>query len=377
VHSRRAFFHEVFGIAVGAAGLAACGRSSSDGATIRVTDPPESSTAPASTIAPTSATPRSSTLSKPSSTDDVQPASTIAVDLPWAGADFGELDRFIETTNGEAFVIVEGGVTIHEWYRTDAGYVRDIASAQKSVLSLLVGRAIADGLIGLDTVVDEVLGTGWTTHGDTAAITVRQLLSMTSGLDDELRVIAAPGTLWRYSRAFAQLFTVLSTVTGRPIDDVARDWLFDPAGAAGARFYERPASANLPSIGMLAGVNDLAAIGRLVLDATVPSLSSTWLAESFAPSQQFNPSYGYLWWLNGQRSYLLPGPAPTPIIGDLIPTGPSDLVAALGKDDQKLHISRELDLVVARLGGKADPDATLALSRFDAELWTLLDAMRR
>ena len=41
--------------------------------------------------------------------------------------------------------------------------------------------------------------------------------------------------------------------------------------------------------------------------------------------------------------------------GPLIPTAPADLVAALGKADQKLYIPRALDLVVARLGDKADP----------------------
>ncbi len=64
-------------------------------------------------------------------------------------------------------------MTVHEWYRTDDTYARDIASAQKSVLSLLVGRAIGDGIIGIDTLVDDVLGPGWTPHGQTSGITVR------------------------------------------------------------------------------------------------------------------------------------------------------------------------------------------------------------
>ena len=83
--------------------------------------------------------------------------------------------------------------------------------------------------------------------------------------------------------------------------------------------------------------------------------------ESFAPSQPFNASYGYLWWLNGQESFMLPGPTPPARPGSLIPTAPADLVAALGKADQKLYISRALDLVVARLGDKADPESRPAL----------------
>ena len=73
---------------------------------------------------------------------------------------------------------------------------------------------------------------------------------------------------------------------------------------------------------------------------------------------------------------MLPGPAPPSRAGPLIPTAPADLVAALGKADQKLYISRELDLVVARLGDKADPESRPALSTFDAALWTMLDRLR-
>ncbi len=60
--------------------------------------------------------------------------STEVASTPWAGADFGELDVFLANTAGESFVIVEGGRRIHEWYRTDASYTQDVASAQKSVI---------------------------------------------------------------------------------------------------------------------------------------------------------------------------------------------------------------------------------------------------
>ena len=294
---------------------------------------------------------------------------------PWSGAEFDELDEFLAVTNGEAFAIVEGGVTVHEWYRSDDTYARDIASAQKSVLSLLVGRAITEGFIGLDTFVDDVLGSGWTPHGQTSGVTVRHLLTMTSGLDDRLALVAAPGTGWLYSGAFAQLFEVLSVTTGREVDDLAKEWLFEPARADGAMFYERRTDEFAP-IGMRATVNDLVAIGQMVLDGSQPGLPDRWLDQSLAPSQPFNASYGYLWWLNGQESFMLPGPTPPARPGSLIPTAPADLVAALGKADQKLYISRALDLVVARLGDKADPEARPALSTFDAALWSMLDRLR-
>ena len=168
---------------------------------------------------------------------------------------------------------------------------------------------------------------------------------------------------------------MLSVTTGRDVDDLATEWLFEPAGADNAVFYERRTDDFAP-IGMRAAAKDLVAIGQMVLDGTVPSLPNGWLDESFAPSQPFNDSYGYLWWLNGQESFMLPGPAPVARPGSLIPTAPIDLVAALGKADQKLYISHELDLVVARLGDKADPESRPALSTFDAALWELLVRLR-
>ena len=266
-------------------------------------------------------------------------------------------------------------MTVHEWYRTDDTYARDIASAQKSVLSLLVGRAIGDGIIGIDTLVDDVLGSGWTPHGQTSGITVRHLLTMTSGLDDSLALVSPPGTGWLYSGAFA---AALRGPRGhhrprrrRPRQRVA----LRCCTRRHRRVYERRTDEAAP-IGLRATVKDLVAIGQVVLEASQPGLPDGWLDDSFAPSQPFNHSYGYLWWLNGQDSYMLPGPAPAARPGSLIPTAPIDLVAALGQADQKLYISRALDLVVARLGDKADPESWPALSTFDATLWAALDRLR-
>ncbi len=302
------------------------------------------------------------------------PALTGPPVTPWSGADFAGLDRFLEAAGTDAFRVVEDGTVIHEWYRADSTFARDVASAQKSVLSLLVGRAIGDGLVTLDTSVDDVLGDGWTSHGQTELITVAQLLTMTSGLDDRFAVLSPPGAEWHYSGVFAVLFDVLTTITGRPLDELANDWLFEPAGAPTAMFYDRPSGGFAP-IGLRAAASDLTSIGQTVLTAAPPVIRPDWIDESFAPSTLLNEAYGYLWWLNGQESFRLPG-ARRERTGPLIPNAPTDLVAALGKDDQKLYISRELGLVVARLGAKASPEVLPALSSFDDPLWRMLVELR-
>ena len=91
------------------------------------------------------------------------------------------------------------------------------------------------------------------------------------------------------------------------------------------------------------------------------------------PSQALNRSYGYLWWLNGQASYKLPGPQQITFTGPIIPTAPADLIAALGKNDQKIYVVPSLGLVVVRQGKEAG-DVGLALTSFDAELWRHLMA---
>jgi CubicO group peptidase (beta-lactamase class C family) len=327
------------------------------------------------------ATSSSSTLpmsSTSTSTTTPPPASAPPADAPtqgaWQGADFSSLDSFLERTAGEAFAIWESETMVHEWYRNDASYTRDIASAQKSILSLLIGRAIGDGSFALDTAVDDVLGPQWTAQGASAGITIEQLLAMSSGLDDGRNVIAAPGQRWRYSGAFAALFDVLTSVTGRSLNDVAQPWLFEPAGATSSVFYERPAGSAAP-IGLRSTVPDLIALGRLVLDGGPPGLADGWLERSFRPSQAYNRSYGLLWWLNGQESFMLPGPD-RQFPGSLVPTAPASMVAALGKDDQKLYVVPEHRLVVARLGGRGVPATQAARSTFDVDLWERLGSLR-
>ncbi|MGQ0647731.1 MAG: hypothetical protein ACT4P7_09160 [Gemmatimonadaceae bacterium] len=76
------------------------------------------------------------------------------------------------------------------------------------------------------------------------------------------------------------------------------------------------------------------------------------MTSSSSPS---NPSYGYLWWLNGQVSHRIPGRYTLPSrTGSLIPSAPADRFAALGKGDKKIYVIPSLDLVVARHGDEAD-----------------------
>jgi CubicO group peptidase (beta-lactamase class C family) len=95
-------------------------------------------------------------------------------------------------------------------------------------------------------------------------------------------------------------------------------------------------------------------------------VSSSWIQRStHATNPALNPSYGYLWWLNGGRHHYLPL-NPSKKNGPIFPGCPKDVIAALGKDDQKIYVVPSLDLVVTRFGDAAD-SSTPAISKFDAQ----------
>lgn len=55
--------------------------------------------------------------------------------------------------------------------------------------------------------------------------------------------------------------------------------------------------------------------------------------------------------------------------GSLIPSGPTDMIMALGKNDQKIYVIQSKKMVVIRMGDVANPaNPTFALSGFDEEL---------
>src|SRR5262249_15678835 len=82
-------------------------------------------------------------------------------------------------------VQVDGVVVRDAYYRgTDANTPHDVRSVTKTVTSLLIGAAIDSGcLTSLDQTLGELLGDLAPSDPDKAAITLRDLLTMTSGLD--------------------------------------------------------------------------------------------------------------------------------------------------------------------------------------------------
>jgi len=285
----------------------------------------------------------------------------------------------------QAFVILADGKILAERYWGGRGrtWQRDVASVQKSISSLLAVMAVDKGLLDDDAKVARYLGAGWTnlTAAQEAPITVRHLLTMTSGMTEQLTYLAPPGTKWWYnSNAYYCLNKVLSKVTGLAMTDLCTRWLMNPIGGEHDHWAARPGTGGFsidpkgdPIEGFYCSALDLARIGLLVqrdgLWGSTRLLPSAGLTTAITPSQALNQSYGQLFWLNGQPSFV--DASQHAHTGELFTTAPSDLVCALGLVDQKIYVSRSKKLVITRLGDDGtDPDGT----KFDTPLWQLLTA---
>jgi hypothetical protein len=60
--------------------------------------------------------------------------------------------------------------------------------------------------------------------------------------------------------------------------------------------------------------------------------------------------------------------------GSLVPNAPSDMYAAMGKNDQRIYVIPSENLVIIRMGDAAD-DSNLALTDFDLSLWSKINAV--
>ena len=300
-------------------------------------------------------------------------------DLDWCDEELDDLHDFLEEKDTKAFIILKDGHLAVEWYY--GSFTQDSlwywASAGKSLTATLVGIAQEEGLLSIDDPAQDYLGAGWTNTSaeQEAQITIRHQLTMTSGLNDVIFACTNPiclnftadvGTRWAYHNApYTLLDGVIEAASGQSLNSYYLSKIGSKIGAFGSYF---PIGFNNV---FFSNARAMARFGLLIQadgiwNETTVLGDMDYLTAMTSPSQELNPSYGYLWWLNGQSSYLLPT-MQTVFNGPIIETAPDDLFAALGKDDQKIYIVPSEGLVVIRMGEAASE--SLALSEFDADLW--------
>lgn len=316
------------------------------------------------------------------------------VDPSRAGWNVAALDAALDyarSAHSSSMVILLNGRILaeHEWdvdgparyarmrvgKTSDGRIIEDVASAQKSLVAVLAGVAQARGKLDLNATVDQYLGRGWSKadRAAEAAITVRHLMTMTSGLNDGLSYLAPAGDTWRYNTAaYSRMIGVIEKAVGTDIQTFTHDVLTAPTGMTDTRWLPRPWSTGNDAanpIGLATTGRDLARFGLLILargrwEGKDFLQGEDYVREMLMPSQSLNPSYGLLWWLNGQPRFQLAG-ATNSQSGSLIPAAPADLVAAQGALDRKCYVVPSLGLVVTRLGDQTG-------EAFNNEFWKLL-----
>lgn len=305
--------------------------------------------------------------------------------LNWCPDKIQNLYDYLDSTNTKAFIVLKDGKIVLEKYfdtfTEDSLHVWN--SAGKTLVGFMTGIAQQEGYLNISDTTSTYLGTGWTslTPAQEEMITIRHQLSMTTGMDDVtngdctdpgcLTYLADAGTRWSYHNApYTLLNTVISTATGQNFNAYIASKLGNStAGISGAFitfgynkvFISKPKS--FARFGLL-----LLAEGNW--NGTPILNDPAYFSAMTNSSQTINPSYGYLTWLNGKSSFMVPG-LQFSFSGSLMPNAPNDMYAALGKNSQIINVVPSQNLVLMRMG---DGDGvSLVGTQYNDSIWVRMN----
>lgn len=300
--------------------------------------------------------------------------------LNWCPQKITQLYDYLESTNTKSFMVLKDGKIVLEkyfgTYTADSLHVWN--SASKTLVGFMTGIAQQEGYLNISDTTSDYLGTGWTslTSAQEEKITIRHQLTMTTGMDDItngdctdpncLTYIADAGTRWSYHNApYTLLNTVLSNATGQNFNSYISSKLGTPCGISGLfvtfGFNKVFVSKTRP----------FARFGLLLLANGswngAPILNDpAYFTAMTNSSQSINPSYGYLTWLNGKSSFMVPG-LQFSFNGPLCPDAPTDMYAALGKNGQIINVVPSQNLVLVRMG--EGDGTTLVGTQYNDSIW--------
>lgn len=286
--------------------------------------------------------------------------------LGWDTSAITPLYDFLASENTKAFIVLKDGkIVLEKYFDTFAqDSIWYWASAGKSLTAVLVGIAQQNGLLSINDKSSKYLGSGWTncTAEQEDKISILNQLTMTTGLDDGvenkdctadtcLKYLAEPNSRWAYHNApYTLLEKVIESASSKKINQFTQQQITSKTGISGLWFtadennvfYSKPR--NMARFGLLA-LNNFVWNGDSILTDII------YRNAMINTSQNLNKSYGYLWWLNGKESYMLPTLQKV-FNGSLAPDAPNDMFAAMGKNGQLACISPSKGLVVVRMGDK-------------------------
>ncbi len=288
--------------------------------------------------------------------------------LGWCPERIASMYTFLEQQNTKGFIVLKDGkIVLEKYFGT---FTQDSlwywASAGKTITSFLVGKAQEEGYLSINNKTSDYLGTNWTNCSlpQENNIKISNQLTMTTGLDDGvadnhctlnscLTYLADPGTRWAYHNApYTLLEGVLENATGQPINTYTQLKLKNQTGITG--FWTTIDADNL----FISKVRSMARFGLLIQgggmwNGTTLMNDSSYFSQMLNTSQSLNKSYGYLWWLNGKQSFMVPT-SQLVFPGSYAPEAPADMFAGIGKNGQIVSIAPSQGLVVVRMGNQPD-----------------------
>ena len=305
--------------------------------------------------------------------------------LGWCTSEINSLYNFLDSSDSKAFLVLKDGKIVLEKYfgnfTADSSWYW--ASAGKSLTSLLIGLAQQDGCLSISDSSSLYLGNGWTScvPAKEGLITVRDQLKMTTGLNDAysfpdctddtcLTYLADAGTRWAYHNApYTLLDEVLQNACGQTLNSYVLQKLSLTTGLTGL-YISLGYNNVFFSTARSAARFGLLILGKGVWNGNVILSDTAYYQQMLNTSQSYNQAYGYLWWLNGTNTFMLPG-SQLVFNGSLAPSAPPDMYAAIGKNAQIISIVPSQNLIVIRFGNS--PDTSFVPVAFTNQLWTELN----
>lgn len=242
----------------------------------------------------------------------------------------------------------------------------DIRSCTKSVVSALVGRARHDGLLpDLSVTIGDLIPERIPPGADpaVAGITLWSLLTMTSGLQWDWQtdyerieaaenpveyvlsqpIVAPQGTFYAYNSGGSHIIGLMvAAAAGKPLEEYARDALFEPLGIAPAGWRRSPQGEVIGGYGLQITPQEMARLGYLYLRGGEWNgerlIATEYIEQSTSIQASGDPTggtpYGYQWWVTDATGYAA--------------------YYALGYGGQYIYVVPALDLVVAVAVGDID-----------------------
>lgn len=297
------------------------------------------------------------------------------------------LYNFLEQNNSKAFILLKDGkIVLEKYFGTHTPTTLwQWASAGKTITSFMTGIAQQEGYLSITDTTASYLGQGWTncTPQQEERITIWNQLTMTSGLDDGvsdnsctldtcLNYLADPGTRWAYHNGpYTLLDGVIENATGLTLNNYTTQKLKNPTGMTGGFF-----SVGYNNV-FVSNARSMARFGSLILNkgnwnGNQIMTDTAYFNEMVNTSQNLNKSYGYLWWLNGKQSFMVPT-LQNIIPGFLFPNAPADMFSAIGKGGQFLNIVPSENLVWLRMGD--DPTGNLVPFLLNELIWNYVNEL--